>query len=260
MDNCFKPDEYGLDRAYIARWSKVIFPFLCDRYWRIEVEGMEHIPRREAAVLAGTHRGFMPWDAVMALYLIRRETGRVPRFLSHPGLFKFPPIAKFISKLGGVLACWENAVRVLETGQLLGVYPEGVRAAFSRYKDAYTVQSFGRHDFAKMALRQRVNIIPFVNVGSTEALPVFAQIKSRRWTRYAGWPCIPLSTFPFIPAPLPSKWHIRFLPPVDCAGLPDNAATAKQISFAIREHMQQAIDEIRRRRPAVFWGSAFKGR
>jgi 1-acyl-sn-glycerol-3-phosphate acyltransferase len=247
-------DEFGLDREYIARWSKAIFPFLCDRYWRIEVEGLQHVPRQGPAVLAGTHRGFMPWDAVMALYLILRETGRIPRFLSHPGLFRFHAIAKFIIKMGGVPACRESADRILETGQLLGVYPEGVRAAFTRYQDAHKVQSFGRHDFVRMAVRHGAPIIPFVNVGSAEALPVFAQIKSRHWTRYAGWPCIPVSTFPFVPVPLPSKWHIRFLPPLHCAGLSANEATARAIGGNIRAQMQQAIDEMRRRRQSIFWG------
>jgi 1-acyl-sn-glycerol-3-phosphate acyltransferase len=250
-------DEFGLDHAYIARWSRIVFPFLCRRYWRIEVQGLEHLPCAGPAVLAGTHRGFMPWDAVMALYLIRRETGRVPRFLTHPGLFRFRPMAKFFAKMGGVLACRENADRVLASGQLLGVYPEGVRAAFSRYKDAYRVQSFGRHDFVKMALRHDVAIIPFVNVGSAEALPVFAQIKSRRWTRYADWPCIPVSTFPFVPAPLPSKWHIRFLPPVGCAGLPENESTVREISRNVHDQMQKAIDDMLSRRRWVFWGSVF---
>jgi len=48
---------------------------------------------RGRAVLIGTHRGFMPWDAVMALHMIVEATGRVPLFLTHPGLFKFPFVA-----------------------------------------------------------------------------------------------------------------------------------------------------------------------
>lgn len=40
------------------------------------------------------------------------------------------------------------------------------------------------------------------------------QVRSRTWTRFADWPCIPVSTFPFLPVPLPSKWHVRFLPPI----------------------------------------------
>jgi len=254
-----------MDREYSTRRGKTLFKFLCDYYWRIEARGMEHLPRQGPAVLAGTHRGFMPWDGVMALHLVVRETGRVPRFLTHPGLLKFRLIANFMTRLGGVLACQENADRVLQSGQILGVYPEGVQGAFTRYREAYQVRQFWHRDFVRMALRHRVPIIPFVNVGSAEALPVFAQIKSRIWTRHMNWPCIPISTFPLVPAPLPSKWHIHFLPPVhveqqygpEAAG---NDSVVRKISQEVQMQMQQAIDEMRRRRRSVFWGSAFATR
>ncbi|HEY6306810.1 MAG TPA: lysophospholipid acyltransferase family protein [Candidatus Angelobacter sp.] len=253
-------DEFGMDLSYIARW-RATFNFLCDRYWRIEARGLEHVPRQGAAVLAGTHRGFMPWDAVMALHLLMRQTGRVPRFLTHPGLLKFRPIANFVTKLGGVAACQESADRVLSKGELLGVYPEGVQGAFTVYREAYKVRGFAR-DFVKMALRWRVPIVPFVNVGSAEAYPIFKQIKFLPWMRYSDWPCLPVSTFPFLPLPFPSKWHIRFLPPihVEQQYRPEAAhdhAVVRKISGEVRSQMQQAIDEMLRRRRSVFFGSVF---
>lgn len=253
-------DEFGMDRKYIERYGKTLFKFLCDYYWRIEAKGLDRVPREGPAVLAGTHRGFMPWDAVMTLHLLVRETGRVPRFLTHPGLLKFPFIANFVTKLGGVLACQDSADRVLESGQLLSVYPEGVQGAFTRYREAYKVRGFGRNDYVKMALRHRAPIVPFVNVGSAEALPIFGQIKSRRWTRYSDWPCLPISTFPILPLPLPSKWHIHFLPPihVEQEYAPEAAqdhSLVREISAAVHSQMQQAIDEMVSRRRSIFWGS-----
>jgi 1-acyl-sn-glycerol-3-phosphate acyltransferase len=256
-------DEFGMDPDYIARRNRGLFRFLCDRYWRIEVRGLEHVPRAGPAILVGTHRGFMPWDGVMALHLVSRQTGRIPRFLTHPGLLRFSPIAKFVNRLGGVIACQENADRVLASGQLLGVYPEGVQGAFALYREAYRVRNFGRYDFVKMALRHRAPIIPFVNVGSAESLPVFAQIKWRRWMRWADWPCLPLSTFPFIPAPLPSKWHIQFLPPVNVGTQygpqsAEDSGTVRTIGKGVREQMQSAMTAMVRCRKHVFWGKVFE--
>src|SRR5262249_58766699 len=75
------------------------------------------------------------------------------------------------------------------------------------------------------------------------------------------WPGLPLATFPFLPLPLPSKWHIRFLPAMDLTQYgpeaADNAALVKEISAHVRRQMQQALDDIIRRRPAIFWGSVF---
>lgn len=256
-------DLFGMDRNYIESCSRTLFKFLCDFYWRIESRGLHHLPLDGAAVLAGTHRGFVPWDAVMALHLVLQKTGRIPRFLTHPGLFKFPFISDFITRLGGVVACQKSADRILQNGELLGVYPEGVQGAFARYREAYKLRSFGRHDFVKIALRHRVPIVPFVTVGSAEIYPVFAQIKWRRWMCYSNWPCLPLSTFPVFPLPLPSKWHVRFLPPVHIAQqYPPEAAhdssTVKEISRAVQAQMQQAVDDIVRRRRSWFWGSVFE--
>jgi 1-acyl-sn-glycerol-3-phosphate acyltransferase len=256
-------DEFGMDKSTIHSYGRTLFKFLSDYYWRIEVKGLDHVPRLGPAVLVGMHRGFMPWDGVMVLHLLVQELERFPRFLTHPGLLKFPFIANFITRLGGVVACQENADRLLEQGELLGVFPEGVKGAFTRYRDAYKLQSFGRHAFVKLALRHRVPIVPFVTVGSAEILPVFAQIKSRRWTRYSDWPCLPIPTFPMIPFPLPSKWHTQFLPAIHVQDqyppeAAQDASTVKAISRDVRNKMQQAVDDMLQRRRSIFFGSIFE--
>ena len=255
-------DEFAMDRDYLESWSKTLFNFLCRYYWRIETRGLEHVPLQGRAILVGTHRGFMPWDAVMTLHLIVRNRGRVPRFLCHPGLLKFSPLARFFTRLGGVLACRENAERILAADELLGILPEGVEGAFSLYRNAYKLASFGRDDFVKMSLRHRAPIIPFVIVGNAETLPMFARIKSRWWTKHLDWPYLPISTFPIVPFPLPSKWHVQFLPPIDLHGdySPDAASdrsVVKAISLKVRTAMQDSLDEMLARRRSIFWGSVF---
>ncbi len=256
-------DEFGMDRRYIESLSWTIFEFLCDRYWRIEAKGLENVPEKGGAILVGTHRGFIPWDGVMTLHLILQKTGRIPRYLTHPGLLKFPFISNFVAKLGGVVACQESADRILARGELLGVFPEGVQGAFTPYRQAYQVRCFGRDAFVKMALRHRVPIIPYVTVGSAEIYPIFAQIKWRRWIRYSDWPCFPISTFPFMPLPLPTKWHVHLLPAIhlDQRYGPEaaqNPAIVKEISQDVRRQMQQALDEIVSRGRSWFWGSVFR--
>lgn len=256
-------DDFGMDRRYIDRWGKTLFNFLCKYYWRIETRGLEHVPLQGGAVLVGTHRGFMPWDAVMTLHLIVRNTGRVPRFLVHPGLLKFSVMANFITRLGGVLACRQNADCILAANELLGVLPEGVEGAFSLYRDAYKLASFRRDDFVKMALQHRVPIIPFVIVGNAEILPMFARIKSRWWTKHFEWPYIPISTFPIVPVPLPSKWHLRFLEPINVQQdySPQAArdrSVVKAISLKVRTAMQDSLDEMVARRRSIFFGSIFE--
>jgi len=258
-------DEFGMDKKYIRFYGNSLFRLVSDCYWRIESRGLEHIPGEGPGILVGMHRGFMPFDGVMALHTVVRKTGRFPRFLTHPALLKFPFLSNFMTKLGGVVACQQSADHVLANRELLGIFPEGIHGAFTRYREAYKLQAFGRDAFVKLALRHRAPIIPFVTVGSAEIFPIFGKIKSPRWTRYAGWPFIPITpTFPLLPLPLPSKWHTQFLSPVSVDQYPPGAAgdpaVVKALSREVRTKMQQAVDEMLSKRRSIFWGSIFERR
>src|SRR5262245_31124474 len=257
-------DDFGMDEGYIAAFGRRLFDFLSRRYWRIEVDGMGHVPREGRAVLVGTHRGFMPWDAVMALHLIKQGTGRIPRFLIHPGLIKFPFLFNFHTKLGGIVACQENADYVLERDGLLAIYPEGINGAFRLYREAYQLGKFGRDEYVKMALRNRAPIIPFVNVGSAEIFPILKRLDWRWWKRWTEWPFFPITpTWPIAPLPLPSKWHVQFLPPIHLEHrygpeAADDPATVRAISREVRSAMAGAMKWMAQRRKSIFYGSVFE--
>jgi 1-acyl-sn-glycerol-3-phosphate acyltransferase/nucleoside-diphosphate-sugar epimerase len=249
-------DAFGMDPSYIARYCRHLFHLLHRYYWRIDVDGLEHVPPRGRGVLVGMHRGFMPFDGVMALYALVRRTGRIPRFLIHPSLTKFPFLADFMAKLGGIMACQENADYILQRDELLGVFPEGIRGAFTPYTRAYTLGRFGRDEFVRMALRNRAPLLPFVTVGSAEIFPIVGRIDWSAFKRYTEWPYLPVT----VPFPLPSKWHTHFLPPIHVeATYPPEAAedpeVVGRISLDVRRRMQAAIDDMRSRRRSIFFGA-----
>jgi 1-acyl-sn-glycerol-3-phosphate acyltransferase/nucleoside-diphosphate-sugar epimerase len=254
-------DDFGQNPAYISLLRKTWLRLLHDVYWRVQIEGGEQIPRSGAAVLTGMHRGFMPFDGTMALFGVARESGRLPRFLIHPSLAKMPFLANFIRRQGGLMACRDNADRVLQSGELLGVFPEGIDGAFSRFTEAYQMRrDWGRDEFVKAALRNQVPIVPFVTVGSVEIFPVLAKIDWGWWQRFTAWPCFPIAPpFPIAPIPLPTKWHTRFLEPMPIHEQhpPDAAedpATVRAIGDQVRERMQQAVDDMLARRRHIFFG------
>lgn len=257
-------DDFGLDRRYLAAYGRTLLKFLHDYYWRIEVKGLEHIPRESRALLAGVHRGFMPLDGVATMHIIVKETGRHPRFLIHPTLVKFPFQANFMTKIGGIIACQQNADYVLSRDELVGFYPEGIQGAFRYIRGVYTLGRFGRNEFVKMALRNRAPIVPFVTVGNAEIFPILARIKWKWWTRFSLWPYFPIAPpFPLLPIPLPSKWHVQFLEPlhIEREYPPEAAqdpAIVRAISQEVRTRMQRAIDDMLARRKSIFYGSIFK--
>ncbi len=254
-------DEFGLDPGYVAAFERTLFRFLHDVWWRVEPRGTEHLPREGRAVLVGVHRGFMPWDGVMALHMVRRATGRTPRFLLHPSLLKMPFLFNYMTKLGGVPACRENSDRMLGAGELLGVFPEGIRGAFTHYRRAYRLGEMGREEYVRMALRNRVPIVPFVTVGSAEIFPVLAHLEWPWWQRFTEWPCFPVAPpFPLLPVPLPSKWHTRVLEPFHVEALhgpeaADDPEVVAALGAEVRRRMIAALEGLLARRRHWFWGS-----
>ena len=255
-------DDFGMDKDYIAAYGRTLFKFLSEYYWRLEHQGLEHVPSRGRAVLVGVHRGFMPWDAALTLDLIVRQLRRYPRFLIHPGLIKFPFLFNFHTKLGGMVACQDNADRVLEDDELLTIYPEGIRGAFGLFREPYRLKRF-RDDYVKIALRHRAPIVPFVTVGSAEIFPIFARLDWRWWIRWTEWPCFPLTpTWPLLPVPLPSKWHLKFLAPIHIEDryppeAANDAATVSAITAEVKATMTHAIDQMLGRRKSIWFGSIF---
>jgi 1-acyl-sn-glycerol-3-phosphate acyltransferase len=256
-------DDFGLDAGYIAAYERTLFRFLHDFYWRIEYQGLEHVPEQGRAVLTGMHRGFMPWDGVMALVGVHRAVGRIPRFLIHPCLIKPPFLANYMTKLGGILACQENADWVLGNEGLLGMFPEGIHGAFTPYRVAYRLGKFGRDEYVKMALRNRAPIVPFVTVGSAEIYPILGRLDWKWVKRATEWLYLPLCpNFPLPGLPLPSKWHTRFLEPMHveqqyAPAAADDPGVVRAISREARARMQAAIDEMLARRKSIFRGSVF---
>ncbi|MEA2559202.1 MAG: hypothetical protein QOH06_706 [Acidobacteriota bacterium] len=251
-------DPYGMDKDYIAAFGRTLFRFLHRHWWRIETRGLEHVPRQGRTVLVGIHRGFQPWDGVMILHTIATQVGRHPRFLMHPALIKFPFLANYMTRLGGIIACQENADWVLGNDELLGFYPEGIRGAFSMYRDAYKLKKFGRDEFVKTALRNRAPIIPFVTLGSAEAFPMLGKIEWKWFRKHTDWPFLPIAP-PFL-VPLPSKWHTRFLEPMPIhlshpPAAADDPAVVREISLEVRRRMEEALQDMLRKRKSIFFGS-----
>jgi 1-acyl-sn-glycerol-3-phosphate acyltransferase/nucleoside-diphosphate-sugar epimerase len=258
-------DLFGLDKPYIAWLHRTVMGFLHDVWWRVETAGIENVPREGPAVLTGVHRGFMPFDGTMFLYDVVKHRGRYPRFLIHPNLVKEVFLSPFMERQGGVQACRANADWVLQRGDLLGYFPEGVEGAFSYYWEAHRLrEDWGRDEFVKTALRHQVPIIPFVTVGNVEIFPVLAKFDWEWWKKLTGWPCFPIAPpFPLLPVPLPTRWHTRVLEPLhvertygpEAAG--DEQVVAR-IGADVRARMQAALDDMRARRRHIWFGSIFE--
>jgi 1-acyl-sn-glycerol-3-phosphate acyltransferase len=252
-------DPYGLDPDTVRHtaWHRVA----ARKFWRMSVTGQVDIPANGSAILIGPHRGFMPYDAVMMAYWMAVEHGRIPRYLVHHCLLRYPVLGQYIRRMGGLPACQENALQTLRAGEILAVFPEGIQGTFRYFRQTYTLGSFGRGDYIRWGLETGSPLLPYVCVGPAEAYPIFFKINWSWWKRNVEWPAFPITaTFPFIPLPLPTKWHFHFLPTIHLQerfpGLkPDDEAGIRKASKLIRTELQEEILKLKSRRNNWFRGS-----
>jgi len=256
-------DPWGLDVDYLSAWGWW-FDFLRKYYWRIETEGMEHLPADGPAMFVSNHRGFMPLDGITQIFLQWRLHGRIPRFLINPVLLRQPWLSNFLTKIGGVVANQTNARELLARGNIVGILPEGIRGAFTPYKKAYAKGTHWRRTFAKIAIESQAPIVPAAMVGHAEIFPILGRIESAFTRKVLGWPYLPIAPmFPLAPVPLPSKWHVRMLEPIETTGLgpadAENDRIVRELSDHVQDVLQRNIDEMVHRRKHVFWGRLFDG-
>lgn len=259
LKECY--DDFGLDPEYLEKY-KLWFNFLRKLYWRVESEGIEHVPATGPALLVSNHRGFMPFDGVMHRSLILEARKRHIRFLVIPSLFKFPFLSDFLIRQGGVVASQENAGKLFERGELVGIFPEGINGAFRMYRGAYQLGEMGKDAFARMAIANNIPVIPAATIGHVEIFPILARLNSSAVTRFSGWPFLPITpTFPLLPVPLPTKWHIRYAPPILTGLRPEDADNRRQVrefSNHVRDVLQRHINEMLARRKHIFYGKIFE--
>jgi 1-acyl-sn-glycerol-3-phosphate acyltransferase len=187
------------------------------------------------------------------------QTTRVPRFLIIHTLLRTPFLANFLTKLGGVVASQENATKLFDQGEIVGIFPEGIRGTFSPYKTTYKLRNFSKSGFARMAVENQAPVIPSAVIGHAEIFPIIGRIDSSWVVKELGWPYLPIAPmFPLAPIPIPSKWHVRVLEPVQLQGLKpadaENDRLMKSFSDHIQHIIQVNIDDMLPRRKSIFWG------
>jgi 1-acyl-sn-glycerol-3-phosphate acyltransferase len=249
LEGDYDEDEWGFDEGF-TELVEPFFGFLYESWWRVKVTGAERVPAHGRALLTANHAGILPWDATMISMALLREhpLPRYPRFMVLNWAFDLPWVSAGMRKVGGVVASPFNAMRLLEQDHLVAVFPEGVKGTGKPYSERYRLQRFGRGGFVEIALRTGSPIVPVAIVGSEEIYPKLADLPAV--ARLIGAPYFPVTpTFPLLGplgiVPLPSKWRIEFLEPIETASYgPEGAedrALVLELSERVRGEIQQAL-------------------
>ncbi len=253
-------DEFGFDAELTTNVIAAPLRPIYDKWFRVEVSGLENVPDEGAALIVANHSGVIALDgAVTALALLDHHPAhRHLRMLGADLVFKTPLLGEIARKSGQTLACNADAERLLSSGELVGVYPEGFKGVGKPFSERYKLQRFGRGGFVSAALRTKAPIIPCSIVGAEEIYPMLGNAKLL--ARLLGVPYFPLTpTFPWLGPlgmiPLPSKWYIEFGEPIETASLADRADDPMltfNVADQVRETIQQTLYRLLMKRKSVF--------
>ena len=262
LEGRYQVDDYGYDAELT---NDVLIPMLrplADRWFRIEVHGIQHVPSEGGALIVANHSGTVALDSLMTQVVLhdRHPASRSLRMLGADLVFALPFVGSLARRAGHTLACNPDAERLLAEGQIVGVWPEGFKGIGKPYSERYKLQRFGRGGFVSAALRTKTPIIPVSIVGAEEIYPILGNAKTL--ARVLGLPYFPLTpTFPWLgplgAVPLPSKWHIEFGEPIPTDAFPDGAADDPMLLFnvtdQVRETIQHTLYKLLMQRRSVFF-------
>lgn len=258
----YEVDEFGYDEELTDQVLMSLLRPVYEKYFRVEVKGIENIPSKGGALIVANHSGTLPMDGLMMQVAVHdnHPAGRHLRLLAADLVFVLPVVNELARKAGHTLACAEDAQRLLERGEVVGVMPEGFKGIGKPFSERYKLQRFGRGGFVSTALRAGTPIIPCSIVGAEEIYPMIGNAKTL--ARLLGFPYFPITpTFPWLgplgAVPLPTKWTIQFGEPIPTDGYPPEAAEDPMLMFnltdQVREQIQHTLYKLLVQRRSVFF-------
>jgi 1-acyl-sn-glycerol-3-phosphate acyltransferase len=242
--NSYGYDPWGLN-ADVARRALLVFALFYKYYFRVRAHGLENLPRGRMLVIAN-HAGQIAIDACMIGTATVLDADP-PRPLRGMGEYWLPTIPFFnvlMARMGGVVGTPKNCIDILEHGEAVIAFPEGVRGMNKPFSERYQLQEFG-NGFMRLALQTSTPIVPVAVVGSEEQAPSLGNFMPL--ARLLKMPAFPLVITPF---PFPVRYHLYFGEPMEFRGNPNDedeviVRKVDQVKQRINEMIQRGLRERR---------------
>lgn len=201
-------DVFGAHPDWV-RLAHGLASFWYDSWFRVLSFGHENLPQTGAAILAANHSGALPYDGAMIWMDVLRRThpARLVRPIADHFVPQIPYVGPFLARTGTVGGSRGNAGYLLESGELLLVFPEGTEGLIKPVWRRYRLVTW-RVGHVELAMRHRARVIPVAVVGAEEQMPQVGRLPFRLF----GVPHVPVSP---LPVPLPVRYRIYYGAPLD---------------------------------------------
>lgn len=245
-----RQNEYGYDPFGFHRdeckLGVVLGRFFYRNYFRCQVDGLENIPQGRAMLIAN-HSGQLPFDAmnIASAVLLDAQRPRMVRTMIEHFVPALPFIGAFFARCGQVVGTPDNCRRLLEDGEILLVFPEGVEGITKPFTQRYQLQRFGL-GFMRLCLETGTPVVPVAVIGAEEQLPA---LTIPRLGKLFGLPRLPVMP----PLPLPSRYHLYFGEARTFEGDPhDDDERIEQLVKQVRLSIESLIQIGLKERRSVF--------
>lgn len=212
-------------------------------YFSASLEGLTHIPRVGGALLVANH-GMNGFDGIVLGALLRREIGRLPFWLAERNLWRIPGFGRLADFIDAVPGERGSAVSILRRGELVVVYPGGIRDSFKLSTQRRRLQWGTRSGFARVAMEAGVPIVPLAAHGVDD---MYTTVAREPWVgrallgdhkydlpiSFGRWGTV---------VPRPVRVTIRALPPVATAGDPYSEADVERVRAAVFDAVQTELE------------------
>ena len=240
-------DAFGLDLTTLAK-ARPAADWMYDYWFRVKSAGHEHLPADGPAIFVANHGGLLPFDGAMLITDILRHRNRLLRSLVDRFVADLPAIRPVFEGMGQVIGTRENFRGLLEAGEWVLVFPEGMSGIRKTFSKRFSLEPF-HPGFVEEALRANAPVVPVALTGPESQAPILGELPDI--AAQLGLPAFPITpTFPWLGPlgliPLPVQYRVRYGPILQ----PEELAMEEPEDIAedIRDALQARIDAQRWRK------------
>ncbi len=206
-------DPWGFNLELCENALRKLMP-LYRSYFKVRVFGQENVENIPYLVV-GNHTGQIPLDGMLVTIAFAMDVHppRIMRAMVERFLAQMPFLGDLTAQTGSILGDRANCEYLIDHGESILVFPEGVRGISKNTPDYYKLRSFSQ-GFYRIALQKRTPILPICVIGAEEMFPLVFHAK--KLANILKIPSMPLSANLL---PLPSPIDIYIGKPIE---IPEN--------------------------------------
>lgn len=197
-------DPWGFNLDLCEKTVRAVYP-LYKSYFKVRVFGAENV-QDKPYIVASNHTGQLPIDAALITlaFAVDVTPARVLRAMVERFMAQLPFVGDFSAQTGAILGDRANCAYLIDHGESILVFPEGVRGISKNTPDYYKLRPF-HQGFYRIAIQKKTPILPVCVIGAEEMFPFV--FHSKKIADLLKVPALPLSAN-YLPLPSPIDIYI----------------------------------------------------